>query len=59
MMRKLLLQLVTGPTIKCLDYIEIFWDKVFIVRNFHLPLIKLWRRSLCSNLGGIGAEKLY
>ena len=40
-----------------------------IITNFHLYLTQLWwqffqnfvlwRRSLCSNLGGIGPEKLY
>ena len=28
-----------------------------VVANF--PKLCLWRRSLCSNLGGIGLEKLY
>ena len=42
---------------------------MLIITNFHLYLIQLWwqffqnfvlwRRSLCSNLGGIGPEKRY
>ena len=30
-----------------------------IISNFHLYLIQLWGRSLCSNLGGIDPEKPY